>query len=261
MWGKQTLLQLAITYHLSVSSISKLLKLHVYPKLFPYQQLAPQAIYLVIDAYYRNRGDGTIIFRTTNLGVNLLWRDIKSETIADYLWGVELLERAGYKILGIVIDGRRGVTKALLHHAPIQYCQFHQVKTAIKYLTKKPKTEAGKALKRIALALTKIDQNLYSCLLSRWHFHYGEMIKERTIHPNGTWSYTHKQLRSCYYSLLHNTPYLFTYREHPCMPNTTNSLDGSISHLRTLHRIHRGTRLTNRLNFTEGVLRGKTTIF
>ncbi len=260
MWGKQTFAQLASRYKLGLSTVQKLLDLHVFPKFFPYQQIKSQAIYLVIDAYYRKRGDGTIIFRAVNLQVNLLWRDIGSETITDYLWGVELLEKAGYKILGIIIDGRRGVTRALETHAPVQYCQFHQIKTATKYLTKKPKTEAGQALRRIALVLTKIDQGLYDRLLARWHFHYGELIKEKTKHPTGGWSYTHKSIRSCYYSMIHNSAHLFTYREHPHMSNTTNSLDGSISHLRTLHRIHRGTRLTRRLNFTEGVLRGISTI-
>jgi hypothetical protein len=261
VWGKQTLAQLSTTHDLSIKTIHKLLKTHVFPKTLPYLQIPAQSIYLVIDAYYRKRGDGTIIFRAVNLQVNLLWRDIGSETIADYLWGVELLEAAGYKILGIIIDGRRGVSKALESHAPVQYCQFHQIKTATKYLTKKPKTEAGQSLRRIALAITEIDQELYDRLLARWHFHYGKLIKEKTKHPLGGWSYTHKSIRSCYYSLVHNSSHLFTCMEHPFMSNTTNSLDGSISHLRTLHRIHRGIRLNGRLNFTEGVLRGKTTIF
>lgn len=40
------------------------------------------------------------------------------------------------------------------------------------------------------------------------------------------------------------------------MPNTTNSLDGSISHLRTLLRVHKETILPLKRKITQELLRG-----
>lgn len=259
MWGKQTLVQLAESEQVSIRTIQNRLNKHRSPKTSPLGDVSPQSIYLVIDAYYRKRGDGTIVFRSSNLQQNLLWRDIGYETIADYVWGVEMLLDAGWHIMGIVIDGRRGTLQALEKYTPVQHCQFHQLQTVTKYLTRKPKSEAAQALKRVASTLTQADQPTFARLLDYWYQKYGTLTKERTYHPGGGWSYTHENLRSCYFSLLHNLPHLFTYRDHPCMPNTTNTLDGSISHLRTLHRIHRGAKLHKRRNFTEEILRGKPT--
>ena len=259
MWGKQNLEQLAQTHQLGTKTIQKILQKHTSKTTSPSEEITPQSIYLVIDAFYRSRGDGTILFRAVTLKQNLLWKDIRYETIDDYVWGVERLIELGWHIMGIVIDGRRGTIKRLSEYAPVQHCQFHQLQTVTKYLTKRPKSEAGQALKRVASTLTQIDRKTFEKLLNYWYQKYGDLVKEKTHHPLGRWSYTHESLRSCYYSLVHNTPHLFTYRDHPFMPNTTNSLDGSISHLRTLHRIHRGSQLRTRRNFTEEVLRGKTT--
>ena len=119
--------------------------------------------------------------------------------------------------------------------------------------------EAAISLRKIALLITHLDQFKLGVLLEIWYTRYGELLKERTHHPSGRWSYTHKRLRSAYFSLKHNLPYLFTYLQHPHMPNTTNSLDGSITTLKTLLRLHKGMNLSLRYKFTEEVFRGLPT--
>ena len=80
------------------------------------------------------------------------------------------------KILGVqskafVIDGRRGVRQLLLKmfpNAPIQLCQFHAVQTVTKYLTKKPKLEAGKQLRKIALELKFCGRIRFARKIKKW---------------------------------------------------------------------------------------------
>jgi hypothetical protein len=238
--------------------MNALLNAYEPPKTQPYQELLPCSIVLVIDAFYWQRGDGVMLFRAVNLKRNLLWFLIKSETIADYLTGVNRLIEAGFNITGFVVDGRKGVVKALEKIAPVQYCQFHQKKTIRGYLTKNPKHEAAIELKAIADKLTTTDKLSLEANLQKWHIKWDDPLKERTEHPGGGWGYTHRRLRSAYFSLIHNLPWLFTCHNYPEIPNTTNSLDGSISHLRTLHRVHRGVQLRRRCNLTDTLLRGKT---
>lgn len=259
VWGKQTLAQLSTKYHLDHKTIQKYFRERHPETRFPYELIPPHPIFLVIDAYYRSRGDGTIVFRVPKLQQNLLWYDIKYETILDYTNGVQSLVDSGWVIKGITIDGRPGTVRALEYYAPVQHCQFHQLQIVTKYLTKRPKFDSHIALKRVASTLTRVNETVFTQLLDAWFFKYGHLLKERTSHPGGGWSYTHEHLRSCYNSLRRNLPHLFTYVGYPGMPNTTNSLDGSISHLRTLHRIHRGKSFSPQENFPGEVLRGKTT--
>ena len=57
-------------------------------KLASHTSLFAHPIFLVIDAYYRSRGDGTIVFRVPELKQNILWYDIEYETILAYTSGV-----------------------------------------------------------------------------------------------------------------------------------------------------------------------------
>ncbi len=259
VWGKQTLEQLSDKYHLDHKTIQKYFRERCPETRFPYELIPPHPIFLVIDAYYRSRGDGTIVFRVPELKQNILWYDIEYETILAYTAGVQKLVDAGWVVSGITIDGRPGTIRALEYYSPVQHCQFHQQLTVTKYLTKQPKFESHQALKRVASTLTQVDESVFTQLLDAWFNKYGQLLTERTYHPGGGWSYTHGNLKSCYNSLRRNLPHLFTYLDHPGMPNTTNTLDGSISHLRTLHRVHRGKSFSQRDNFSGEVLRGKST--
>jgi hypothetical protein len=261
VWGKQTLEQLSAKHGLDHKTIQKYFRGRQPDTRFPYELLPPHPVFLVIDAYYRKRGDGTIVLRVPESQQNLLWYDIEYETIMAYTKGVDTLVEAGWKVKGVTIDGRPGTSRALEYYAPVQHCQFHQQLTVTKYLTKRPKFESHVALKRVASTLTKVNEVVFTQLLDAWFSRYGHLLKERTHHPGGGWSYTHEHLRSCYNSLRRNLPHLFTYQRYPGMPNTTNSLDGSISHLRTLHRIHRGKSFSSGENFSGEVLRGKSTNF
>ena len=86
--------------------------------------------------------------------------------------------------------------------------------------------------------------------LNDWYTKYQFFLKEKTINPiTRRWFYTHKRIRSAYRSLKTNLPYLFIYQKYTELkiPNTTNSLDGYFSNLKTLLRIHRG--LTKKRRF------------
>lgn len=157
------------------------------------------------------------------------------------------------------MDGRRGLT-TVFKDIPVQICHFHQMKQVTKYLTRKPETLAGQELRQITLALSKITEKGFTKLLNDWFKKWEEFITEKT-YVTGTkhWYHTHKSVRSAYKSLERNLPYLFTYLKYPKlkMPNTTNCLDGSFSHLKAKLSIHRGLRRDRRYKVISEILRGK----
>lgn len=183
---------------------------------------------------------------------------MEKEIAAVYQEGRQILERLGLTFQAIVLDGKPGI-KQVFKGIPIQHCQFHQIKTINKYLTRRPKLSAAIELRTIALALTEVNEEYFTTLLSQWHEKWNDFLKERTINIFNPkkWFYTHKRIRSAYRSLKTNLPYLFTYQKYPALniPNTTNSLDGTFSHLKQLLNTHRGLKRERRWKLIQEILR------
>lgn len=180
--------------------------------------------------------------RGPNLKKNLYWKELAAENPEVYWQARNKIEQQGFTLKAAVIDGKRGVKEVFLD-LPVQMCQFHQIAIINRYLTRKPKLEAGKELRSIALFLTTSNEKEFSALLDNWHGKWKDFLKEKSINlETQRLHYTHKRLRSAYRSLKTNLPYLFTYQKYPELkiPNTTNSLDGTFSYFKTLLRIHRG---------------------
>lgn len=238
--SRQTIKQLADQYHKSKDWIWRQLD-HSTVSEF---QLSPQPVVAVADVTFFGRGYGVLVFRSQELKQNLYWTEVTTETIAVYQAARQTLEDLGFTFKAVVLDGRKGV-RTVFSDIPIQMCHFHQIQIVTRYLSRRPKLEAGIQLRLIALGLTKagMTEPIFTQLLQEWHTRWKEFLKERTIHPDGKhWQYTHRKIRSAYQSLQNNLPYLFTYQKYPELkvPNTTNSLDGSFSHLKDHLRIHRG---------------------
>ncbi len=155
------------------------------------------------------------------------------------------LEKKGYEIEAVVIDGKQGVAK-VFGDIPVQLCQFHQVKTITTKLTRKPKLEASIELRRLSLTLTNTTENIFKKELNTWYEKWKDFLNEKTLNiETGRKHFTHKRLRSAYRSLNRNLTYLFTYQKYSKLniPNTTNSLDGGVfSHMKKLLKNHNGLR-------------------
>ena len=219
--------------------------------------ISPRSIIVVADTTFFTRDYGVTIFREPNLKKNLIWKEVHSESPGQYDQLKNELECSGFTIKAVVLDGKRGV-RQIFSGVPVQMCQFHQIAIIVRYLTRNPILEAGHELRKIALQLTASTEKGFTELLNNWHSKWRMFLKEKTINPiTGKWHYTHKRLRSAHRSLKTNIPYLFTYQKYPKLniPNTCNSLDGSLTTLKNLLRIHRGINRENRYKMICQILR------
>lgn len=204
--------------------------------------ITPCPIVAVIDCVFFGMASGYLVVRDHHRGENVYWAQIGAETIAEYQRARVSLEAQGFVIKAVVTDGKPGA-RAVFSDVPAQMCHFHQKAIITRYLTLRPKLEAGKELKAIAQGLCEETEETLSRQLADWHEKWREFMSERTINPDTRrWSYTHKRLRAAYRSLKTNIAYLFTYQRHAELriPNTTNSLEGAFGRLKELVRIHRG---------------------
>jgi len=227
---------LARTFGLDIKTIQKHLD-RVIPKQDP---VPPQSLVLVADVSFFSRGDGVLVFRSPKLGENIFWRFVRGENPTMYREARKELEAQGFVFQAIVLDGRKGV-REVFSDIPVQMCHFHQKAILRRYLTLKPKLEAGRELLAIGRTLAFISENDFRKLLDEWYAKWKDFLAEKTFDEDGKhFHYTHKKIWSAYHSLRNNLPYLFTFQKYPGlnMPNTTNSLDGFFSQMKKLLRVH-----------------------
>jgi hypothetical protein len=205
-----------------------------------------------MDTTYFGRKFGVMVFKDSLTGQILFKQYVKQETNKLYLFGVEEISRRGIKIQSIICDGRRGLFQ-LFGDIPMQYCNFHQVKTIRTYLTKKPKMEASKELWEHVLLLVRTDKESFEGGLQVWHDKWNDFLNERKKDTNGKNRYVHPKLRSAYRSLKTNMPWLFTWYDNMGLniPNTTNAIDGHFADLKNKLRNHNGLSLERKKKFID----------
>lgn len=252
VWERQTLEQLARAYKKSIPWIQKQLDAAPLSR----GSVLPQCVIAVTDTTFFGRHYGILVVRCPKLKKNLYWKEVCAETPEEYVQARLHLQRKGFAIQAAVIDGKRGVL-GVFSDIPVQMCQFHQIAIMRRYLTSRPKLEAGKELRAIALALPALTESSCRDLLDEWHGRWEAFLKERTYTGQGKrWFYTHRRIRSAYRSICINLPYLFTYQKYPHLkiPNTTNSIDGYFSRVKGLLNVHRGLTPKRRYRIIQEIL-------
>lgn len=238
--GKQTLSQLALKYGVNERTIRRDLEgMRYVQKISKDKQVTIQ-----MDTTYWGRRFGLMVIRDALRGKVLWHKYVKQETIADYIEGVHWLEQHHFKIYGVVIDGIRGLDKALYPY-PVQLCQFHQMLIIRRYITQDPDIEASRELLDLTNSITRMDKESFVGAFKEWYEKNKDVVNER-VHDRRfkkkTPPYMRPKLRSAYLSLKRNMPLLWTFYDKPDtgLPNTNNALEGMFSNLKSKVRVHSG---------------------
>lgn len=203
--------------------------------------LSPSKVVIIVDTTFFNRHEGLTILRSYTTKQNLAWIFVRSEQKESYRYLRNEIERKGYIIIATVIDGKYGL-KDIFLDVPVQVCQFHMKMISRRYLTQNPRLKAAQELKILTSKLTRISESKFKKDFTNWENKWSEFLKEKTFHPDGSWSYTHRRIRSARKSIKRHLPYLFTYKNYPELkiPNTTNDIESMNSKIKDLLRTHRG---------------------
>lgn len=250
--GKQTYKQLSIQQGCSIKTVQRRLdKVTVETPAFEKAD-----VIVLMDTTYFGRTFGVMLFKDAYSGKNLYKQYVKNETNSLYASGLSFLKENGFNIKAIVCDGRKGLL-SLFPDIPKQMCQFHQVAIITRYLTRKPKLQAAKELRELALLLSKTDRESFEGGLAAWHTKWENFLNERSQDKSGKSHYTHRKLRSAYRSLKTNLPWLFTWYDKPELniPNTTNAIDGHFADLKNKLRNHNGLSFARKRKFIDEFLK------
>jgi len=197
-------------------------------------------VLVVIDPYANKSQDENTV---------LYWAEVVgTEKTQDYETATDTIESMGYSIIMVTIDGRRGVRQMLEERGiPVQRCQFHQMMTITRCLTRRPRLLQNIELRAIALSLARTDELALKDALAGWYEQHGKWLKERDA---VTKRYAHERTRRAYFSLVHTLPWLFTYQNDYMqeyaeqtgkkLANTTSPLDGRFGVWKNKLVLHRG---------------------
>ena len=119
--AKQTISEIAKKHHISESTVKRILR----KKADTWQQpdLTGMSGYVHMDATYWGHNWGIMLCIDDAIGKVLYLAFIKHEKTQSYVDAVEGVMAAGYRIKGIVIDGKKDLFLVLKDY-PIQMCQL-----------------------------------------------------------------------------------------------------------------------------------------
>lgn len=213
-------------------------------------------IVVTIDAKYIDR-NGCVLIAAANKKV-ASWHFSQRESYSSWITFLGFFVQIPF---AIVCDGQRGMLKAIKERFPgviIQRCQFHVMQYCTTKLTKNPESEAAQAFRKLVLRIsgikTKNQLRAWLTDYKYWYLTHKEFLKEKTYQPHNqtptgrpTWHYTHGRLHAAHSHLKNALPNLFTYIQHPEIPNTTNFVEGAINApMQERLRFHRGLSLEKR---------------
>lgn len=167
------------------------------------------------------------------------------------------LIKLGVAIESVTTDGHKSILKAVKktsRNLITQRCLVHIQRMCLLWLTKYPKHDSGRELRKLVLLLLKIrtqnDQLYWTRELHTWYSRHKIYLSEKTYNVNtGRYWFTHKMVRRSYYTIKRALPNMFHYINNPKIPNTTNGIEGFFGHLKNHLDLHRGLTIQNRIDF------------
>ena len=162
--NKQTIAELSQQLNTSESTIKR----HLRNICLEWQQPHLQGSgYVHLDVTYWGHNWGVMLALDDATGFPLYMEFIHSETTADYQNAVRSIEERGYRIDGLIIDGKQSLFSVFSKYN-IQMCQFHMKQIIKRYLTKNPKLKAARALQDLMQNLTTMTKYEFETEYKHW---------------------------------------------------------------------------------------------
>jgi len=173
--GKQTVSELAASLNMSVSTVRRRLRGVSMEWIQP--DLSGEG-FVHIDATYWGRNSGILLAIYSQTSAVLYLAHIRHERVSDYVDAVKSIERRGYRIKCIVIDGIQSLFAQLSGYR-IQMCQFHMRQIVKRYLTLNPKLLAARALKDLMSRLTVMGKEDFETAYAMWKEEWANTLNKR----------------------------------------------------------------------------------
>jgi hypothetical protein len=255
--GKQTIDQLSKRSGYSKSKLQRILKYYLdTPPVFTIPQ--KEKVHIILDGTYFSNDICLVVYRNSDIKCTQLYRLSDNERYEEIREDLLNLKVLNIQVESVTCDGHRAILKAIKSvfrgKVPVQRCLVHIQRMSRIWLTKEPKSIAGKQLLRITQQIHKIDSEYkrqeWLRSLYDWDKEHRDFINETSLNPlSGQIWYKHRMLRRVRRLLINAFPNMFHFLIDNNIPKTTNSLESFFGHLKDNLSIHRGLSMRNRKNF------------
>ena len=214
-------------------------------------------LHVMIDGTYLNGDACLILYYDSRLKYALFHRWTNQEYYSELKEDLENLQRLGIVLSSVTCDGKKAIINAVKKVYPqtiIQRCIVHIQRSVRIWLTRKPKTMAGKELRYLIGLLHHItnvtEQIMWTIAFEKWFKKHQSFIEEKGIHqPTNRWWYRHRQMRRCAVLIKTALPNMFHFITNKNIPKSTNGIDSYFGHLKLNLNVHRGLTYEHRRSF------------
>ncbi|MHB8914121.1 MAG: transposase [Minisyncoccota bacterium] len=198
---------------------------------------------LVIDAI--SCGNGVAFIMRALDHAQATWGFAKKEDAEGWFVALQLVEGIPCALVSDHQKGLRSAASFVFPDVPHQRCQAHIIRQALIWITKYPRSLAGRTLRVLVLRLSRIEREddalMWIATLNRWYKYFKPFLDEKTEGPDGRKQHKHRYLRRATALMLGCAPEAFTFLVAPSVPKTSNHVEGGMNAdlKEHLHR-HRG---------------------
>lgn len=259
--GKRTLDQLSQESGYSKRSLQSFF--HEQLESFPTWDIQlVEPLNLLVDGTYFSKKICLVLYRDNNIKFTQLYRITDGEWFEEIQEDLKNLKALGLKIESITCDGHPSILKAIKRvdkSIIVQRCIIHIQRMCKIWLTLRPQSEAGQALRDLINNIHTIKDRTqwgyWVVDLIRWHEKYKNFVNEKTINPTtGRAWYKHRMVRKAFITIKRALPDMFHYLDNHKIPKSTNGLESFFGHLKDNLSIHRGLTESHRKNFIKWYL-------
>jgi len=210
-----------------------------------------QVKYLAFDGTYFHKNGCLIVLFDIITKKYIYYEYVRKENYLSVLAMCQTLKANGLNSHSITVDGHPQVIRAFKEIWPdilIQRCLFHIRLQGQMWLRKYPRTEAGKALRKVLSELMNVKNNDSQNVWINKYFDWHEKYYKEILSLAKT-SIAATDLRRTM-SLINNAlPDMFHFIKDQKIASTTNLLESYFSRLKHNYRSHRGLKEQNKIAY------------
>lgn len=207
--------------------------------------------YLAFDGTYFHKNGCLIVLFDIITKKYIYYEYVRKENYLSVLAMCQTLKANGLNSHSITVDGHPQVIRAFKEIWPdilIQRCLFHIRLQGQMWLRKYPRTEAGKALRKVLSELMNVKNNDSQNVWINKYFDWHEKYYKEILSLAKT-SIAATDLRRTM-SLINNAlPDMFHFIKDQKIASTTNLLESYFSRLKHNYRSHRGLKEQNKIAY------------
>jgi hypothetical protein len=183
----------------------------------------------MIDGYALPGGKILLSYYAYSIGKTLWFSIVEKEGKEAIIRDLIILRDSfQYHIEVFVVDGWSSILAAIQEVYPkavIQRCLVHVQRQVFSYVSRNPKTEAGKALVRIMNYTILSDPNIFPKEFEIWKEKYFHFLIEKSISREGRRIFTHTSLRKAMRHIENALPNMYRFAIDSDAEKSTNKIE------------------------------------